>query len=352
MATFDYCGDVMRRLTNVLAIGLAVGLAATAAVAGPRIDRVRAQGLVHCGSFARPGLAIDVAEGEAAAADSVGQTPAPTPWHGLAVEICKAVAVAVLGSPEKIAFHTYEAADDFAALSDGEDDIAFLSAREMHMTGMTGRLVPGPAVYIESIAAMVPTAAGIRRLDDVDATKGVCFASGSPLEHILPGYFAGRKAAWLPMSFTEDGEMLDAYNVQRCHVLAGERTTLAMDALEPGVNQLHSLILPEAIARFPIMAATVDDDGQWSALTAWTIYTLLAGDRPATDWQVGGAAALPVVLSGSGLAKDWQAQVLHHVGSYAAILDRTVGDHSALKLPTGDNALPEQGGLLAAPMVE
>jgi general L-amino acid transport system substrate-binding protein len=327
-------------------------MGAASASAGPVLDRVHAHGVVRCGSFDRPGLAIDVAETEAAEADSAGQEPSQTPWHGLNVEICRAVAMAVLGSPDKIAFHGYDDADDLATLTQGGDDIAFLSAQEMHMTGVTGRVVPGPVVYIESIAAMLPVATGVRHLQDMDATKGVCFANGSSPEHVLPAYFAAVKRPWRPIGYTEDGEMLDAYNVQQCQILSGERTTLAMDALEGGVNGLKSVILPEPIAAFPIMATTSDSDGRWSAIVAWTVYTLMAGDRPTTDWQIGGAASMPVPMTDVGLAPDWQAHLLAYFGSYGRILDRTVGIHSALTLPPGLNAGLDQGGILIAPSLQ
>jgi general L-amino acid transport system substrate-binding protein len=334
------------------AFALTTLLLVTPASAGTILDRVRAEGTVHCGAFPRPGLAIDVGEADAAAADSIGAEPAQTPWHGLTVEICMAVATAVLGSPDKIDFHGYEAPDDFDQLAGGKDDIGFLTAAEMHMTGVTGRVVPGPIVYIESIAAMVPETSGIRHLADLDGTKGVCFGNGSAPEHVLPDYFARRHQDWHPMGYTEDGELLDAYNVHRCGVLAGERTTLAMDALETGVNGLKSLILPEPIAATPILATTGTADAEWSAIVAWTVYTLQSGDRPSTDWRVGGAAAMPVPLADAGLSKDWQTRVLKTFGSYHAIREKTLGGGSPLRLPAGLNARPEDGGALIGPMFE
>jgi general L-amino acid transport system substrate-binding protein len=332
-------------------IALCLTISAGSSVsAGPILDRVRHDGIVKCASFERPGLAIDVGEADAAAADSVGQDPDPTPWHGLNVEICKAVATVVLGSPDKIEFHGLDAPDDMADLTKGDDDIAFLTGREMHMAGIAGRVVPGPIVYVESIAAMVPTSTGAQHLADIDGMKGVCFASGSTLEHVLPGYFARVKKPWRPVGFTEDGEMIDAYNVQQCGVLAGERTTLAMDALEGGVNGLKSTILPEPIAFYPVMATSGPEDGDWSALVAWVVYTLQAGNRPSTDWAVGGAASMPVAIA--GLDKDWQAKLLTRVGSYGAMLERTVGAKSALQLPAGLNQSRENGGVLVSPGLE
>ncbi len=340
-------------LATAALLGAAIASDAYAASStSPILDRVRARGIVKCGSFERPGLAIDVVETQAAAADSIGADPAQTPFHGLNVDLCRAVATVVLGSPDKIEFHSYEGADDLSELAAGEDDIAFLSTQEMGTTGVTSRIIPGPIVYIESIAAMLPVKTGIEHLKDLNAEKGVCFANGSSAEHVLPAYFAAVKQPWRPIGYTEDGEMLDAYNVQRCQILAGERTTLAMNALEGGVNALKSRILPEPFASFPIMATTSIDDGRWSSIVAWTIHTLRAADRTATDWTIDGAASMPVALGDDGLAADWQDKLLKRFHSYATMLDHSVGAHSALRLPVGLNVGPQAGGALVGPVIE
>ncbi|MDR3493497.1 MAG: hypothetical protein P4L82_02745 [Ancalomicrobiaceae bacterium] len=331
---------------------LALILTLSSADAGPVLDRVRSRGVVHCGSYERPGIANDVGEAEAAVADSAGQEPTTTPWHGLAVDLCRAVADAVLGSPDKIAFHSYEGGEDVEALTNGDDDIAFLTATEMHATAMTGKVVPGPAIFVESINVMLPASDAARGLADLDGNKGICVAAGSTAERVVAAYYGASKRSWLPHPYTEDGEMLDAYNVQACHALAGERTWLAMQALEGGVNSLKSTILPDALVAYPIMATTGSNDGVWASIVAWTVYTLEAGDRPSTDWTVGGVAAMPVPFTAEGLAVDWQTRLIKQFGSYGAVIERDLGAKSALRLPAGLNRGPEHQGALIAPFLE
>lgn len=337
---------------RLMAVALFVTLTAFPAAAGTVLDRVRAHGSVRCGAFERPGLAIEVREAQAAAADSVGQTPDQTPWHGLTVDVCKAVALAVLGSADKIEFHGYDGADDLAGLANGEDDIAFLTGREMHQTGVTGRVIPGPVVFVESLRLMLPDNAGPRHLADVDGDKGVCFENGSPVEHLLPAYFSSRQKSWLSEGYTEEGEMIDVYNVHRCLAMAAESTHLAMIRLQRGVNNVRSVILPEPLATFPVMATTGVADGQWSAIVGWTMATLIAGDRASSDYSVGGAAAMPVAMPDAALAKDWQASVLSGIGSYRAIYERNLGTKSDLKLEPNLNDSVDRGGLIFGPIFE
>lgn len=331
-------------------LALAIGVAT--ADAGQVLDRIRAAGVVHCGSFERPGIAVDYGEAQAAVADQAGQEPTVTPWHGLAVDLCRAMADAVLGSPDKIAFHSYDGADDLAVLSGGEDDVAFLTASEMHAAGVVGKMVPGPAMFVESVSVMVPAADGARRLADVDAGKGICFMTGSSAERLLSGHFEAAKMDWRSQPYTEEGEMLDAYDAQFCHAIAGERTALAMMALEGGANTLKSVILPDALEAYPILATTGRDDGAWTSIVAWTVHTLMAGDRPSNRWTVGGVSALPVPLTDDGLDAVWQKRLIDGFGSYGALLDRNLGAKSPLGLPAGLNAPPERGGALIAPFLD
>ena len=89
----------MRRgRASALACALVVA-AAQGASAGHVLDRVKAEGVVRCGASARPGFA-------AAGEDRI---------TGLAVDLCRAVAVAVLGPRGRVEFRLYAAPRDWGA---------------------------------------------------------------------------------------------------------------------------------------------------------------------------------------------------------------------------------------------
>jgi general L-amino acid transport system substrate-binding protein len=310
-------------------------LPATAATANT-LTRAKARGVVRCAAVERPGLAEPSSDGH---------------WQGLEVDVCRAIATAALGSPDRIAFRAFATMADARAVGQGKDDVYFLTGSEISDFGLADRLVPGPAVFFESHAVMVPAAAREQHLDDL-AGQSICFVTGSPVGRSLYDHFASHGLAWRNMPFAEDGEMIDAYNVQRCHAVAYEITTLATVRWEKGINNLDSRILPEPVTTFPVLAATSADDGRWAALVAWTVHTLVAAERPETRWYPGGAAAMPVEAGRLGLDKTWQSRVVAAVGTYADIFERNLGDRSPLKLTRGPNAAPTEGGLLAGPFVE
>jgi general L-amino acid transport system substrate-binding protein len=299
-------------------------------------ERVKARGAVRCGSVERPGLAQQDGKGR---------------WHGLEVDVCRAVAAAVLGSPDKFVYRTYETPKDFDALRRQQDDVVFLSGSEINEQKLAGVLVPGPTVFVESHGVMVPASSPVRHVADLPG-EGVCFVIGSSSERSLSAFLEKAPKPWFRRPFSEEGEMTDAYNARNCHAVAGEFTTLASYRLSPGVNRLESRILPEPTTSFPLIAATGTNDAKWALVVAWTVATLVSGERPETKWYGGGAGAMPVEAPEVSLDKGWQRRVLATVGHYGEIFERNVGKGSSLQLERGLNANQADGGLLLSPFLD
>jgi len=95
--------------TASLALLLAAALAPAGARAGKTLDAVKQRGEVACGvNTSAPGFS---------AADSQGR------WQGLDVDLCRAVAAAVLGEAGKVKFVPLNSQQRFAALQAGEIDV-------------------------------------------------------------------------------------------------------------------------------------------------------------------------------------------------------------------------------------
>jgi general L-amino acid transport system substrate-binding protein len=325
----------MRYLT--IAVALITTLFLTAgAQAGAVIDRIKARGYVRCGAAVRPGLAYTDGSGR---------------WFGLEVDVCRAVAIALVGSPERISFSQYDTPKQYEAVAKGSDDLFFLTATEIVNNGLLGKLLPGPTVFVESDAVLVPDAAPAHHVSDL-AGDSICYMIASSAERSLEAYFDGIHKTWDHRAFSEDGEMNDSYNSQHCHAVAGEVTTLAVTRLSRQDPRMGGRILPEPLTVFPILAVTATGDGQWSALVAWTVHTLISAERPETKWYAGGARAMPISGPELGLDKEWQKRVVKAVGNYGDIFQRNLGSGSPLKLERGYNANQINGGLLLSPFIE
>jgi general L-amino acid transport system substrate-binding protein len=297
------------------------------------LDQVKKQGFVSCGAAQRPGVAYPNANGR---------------WDGIAVDICRGVAVAVFGSPGKVAFSYYEMPAQFARIAAGKDQLFFLSGTEIQLHNLAGKVLFGPTVFFETHRVMVPADSFAQNLADL-AGVPICTPAGSRAERSLSSYFERHHLELTPRPFTEDDEMLDAYGAKRCAAVADEATRLAKDLT---VSEKRSRLLPESTAVFPIMAATSTRDAQWAAIVAWTVDTLIAGERPETLWYAGGAKAMPVKAPELGLDDQWQARVLAAIGHYGSIYDRHLGKNSGLNLARGPNDNQSNGGLLLSPFLE
>ncbi len=321
--------------------GIALALACLAAVpaqaaGGSVIERVRAEGVLHCGAADRAGIAD--AAGDAVAA-------------GIAVDVCRALAIAVLGPAGRVTFGFYESPQSFEPLrrnpaEAGSDELAFLTGGEIAGEGLAGFLIPGPTVAIAAIAVMVPDASPARRFADLSG-QVICFMTGSPGQRALEMAAAAANLPVGRLTFQEDVELLDAYNAGRCGGVVGAVNDLGEMRQNLGIRRTGSRLLPETLAADPVIAVTGVADGEWAALVAWVFDALLLADLPGDSWQAGGAAAHPAKAL-PGLRPDWRREVQAAVGSYADIVRRNLTER--LGVAPGPNAL-WPAGLLLPPAV-
>ena len=174
------------RFIMVLPILISVCCITSVAKASSVVGRVKARGVVRCGSVGRPGLA------------SVGDEKN---WTGLNVDVCRGIAAAVLGSPELIEYHVYETPTDFDAVRNHQDDVYFLTGSEINEQKLAGKVVPGPVVFVESHAVMTMSTSTVHHIDDL-AGDSICFMIGSPAERSLSARFEAIKKGWLHRPFS------------------------------------------------------------------------------------------------------------------------------------------------------
>jgi len=318
------------RFAATLLFCASLSLQAAPAFAGPILDRIKAAGVVRCGGVARPGLVQIEPDGKA---------------HGLELDLCRAIASVVLGSDGRLEFTNYDSEKAFAAARAGHEDVMFLTGREMVENRLAGQVIPGPAIFIETTSVMVHEDEPYKHLSEL-ADKPICFSlSDGHAQYHLQAWFDAQKLAFQRMGFQEDVEMNDAYAVRYCHGLAGETTTLAETAHTDKLGTMPHRYLPEALAAYPILASTSVEDGQWAAIVAWSIDTLIRADAPTSDWARGGYESMPVEAPALGLQKGWQKKLVGLVGAYGELFDRNLGAGSELHLDRGANGpVLEKGG--------
>lgn len=312
----------MARIVAVCVVWLLGFIAAVPVQAGTVLDRIRAEHTLRCGAAERPGFAAADAEGAIS---------------GLAVDLCHAVAIAMLGPEARVDFQLYDSARAFDAVRRGADELFFLDGADIADQHLVPFVLPGPAVFHEPTTLLVPLASPVQRPRDL-AGATICLMIGSAGQRVLEATFARLRIPFTRLAFQENVEMLDAYNVQKCQAIAGDATYLAEQSRDRGVNGLASRMLSPPLAMRPIIAATGTGDGSWAALVAWALNAELLTNAPPSGWRPD-----PPDLSALGLRPAWRAEADAAVGSYSDMVRR---HFAPLHLAPGPNALWPDGLLL------
>ena len=334
---------IASKLFATALLGAGALTAAMPAMAGKTLDDIKSKGQVVCG--VSTGLA------GFSAADSNGK------WTGLDVDICRAIAAAVLKDPEKVKFVPLGAQQRFTALQSGEIDIlsrntTFTLTRDgslgLHQTAVT---------YYDGQGFMVPVKSKIKSAKQLKG-QTVCVQSGTTTEKNLADY---SKAAGLnikPVVFEKLEATNAAYFSGRCVAYTTDASGLASIRNKEAKDPAEHIILPELISKEPLGPLVRRGDDEWLAISKWVIYGLIeAEEYGVTQANAGNMASTtdPVVKRLLGIGDDtgkllgldaeWLARSIKAVGNYGEIFERNVGPTSALKLPRGNNNQWNKGGL-------
>ncbi|MGO9446445.1 MAG: hypothetical protein ACLPXB_16970 [Thiobacillaceae bacterium] len=309
------------------------------------LDKVRALGALKCGVVATP--------------EDWNKTDLHGPLTAMDVEICKAVAVAVLGPKGRLDLRAFDSelqAEE--ALSKGVVDLAVGVSPDA--TSMWHwNIAFGPPFFYDGQGFLVRHDARVNSITDLAGLK-VCVVEGTDNEKVLLARTIARGIAINPLPFQEEGEMDDGLAVRHCDAISAYTSRLAQLKVSYAKQVGHDRILPDLLTLSPVAPAYRRDDPQWSMIVDWTLYALVQAEASGVTQANVGAhrnSEDPVVQRLLGVdwatsralgieAHDWAAQVIASVGNYGEIYDHTIGSHGSLQLPRGPNALWLNGGLI------
>jgi general L-amino acid transport system substrate-binding protein len=337
----------------VCAVGCGVAQAAGfEAKDSSTLARVLAAGVLACG--------VDQEEPEYSTTDDHGSREA------FDEELCRAVAVAVLGEHARVRIVDYP--DDrtsVEALTAGAVDmVPTLTDDFTHAVG-THLEFTRPVLW-DGVGFLVLGAGPAMQARQLSGKK-ICFLAETTVEESVRSWFAREHLEYVPFPFQEEGEMEAAFATGNCGALAGDRTRLAGTRALLAQHGKPTRLLAETISKDPLAAAVCDDDPQWAAMVQWVMEALMQAEesgvrranvesmRAGAAKASGGDPVLWFLLGGShqigsglGLRDDWVVQVIKATGNYGEIYERDLGSGSALKLPRGENRLVERGGAMMA----
>jgi general L-amino acid transport system substrate-binding protein len=274
----------------------------------------------------------------------------------LGAEICRAVAVAVLGGEEGLAMPVFPAEPEaLAGLKAGTIDLAVgispsVTVAEQYGVGF------GLPVFYDSQRFMVAKQSGANSLSGL-RDRLVCALDMTPPERTLRDEMTARGIPFALMAHSEQGELDAAVAVRRCDAGTGMETRLAQSRANFHARTSDFVFLPERLALSPVVPAYRYGDQTFGLIVDWTVGALIeAEELGITQQNVADAGRREdmraerlrghdfATAQALGLSRDWVAKVIAATGNYGEIFERTTG--RPYHLDRGLNALWTQGGLM------
>lgn len=285
-------------------------------------------------------------------------------WNGFDSEICRAVATAILGAPDKAVFVPLSWPQRFPALQSGSVDIVVNhTSWTLQRNSVLGFQFSLP-YFFGGTQFMIKKKAGIASATQLDGVT-VCVPAGTTTERLAADYLTSKKLSFRMLPFEKTEEARAAYLADRCDTIAGWGPTLAVFGARRAKDAAENIMLPEVLTNEPVSAVVRQGDEKFLILVNWVIAALIEAEelgitsanveamKANTDPRVARLlGAQPGLGKGVGLRDTWAYDVLKHVGNYGEIFTRNLGTDSPYKLQRGLTRLWKDGGVLYAPVFD
>ena len=316
---------------------------ATSFPTSSRLSRIHQRGLLVCGVF--PGIA------GFAQVDRTGR------YTGFDIDLCRAVAAAVVGSADRIRFETVATLD----LLQRSSDIDLVSRRltwSLRREGMG--VLFGPITFYDGQGFLV---AGHLRAHGVDGLAGVpiCVVENSEHDVSLMAYFRRHRIPLERIGVADGAAAGRALAGGRCQAFSAdvsELTSVRSTMEDPRAFR----ILADRITSEPLAQLVRQEDIDLFNVLRWTVFAMITAEElGVTSANVGEMArsedpdvgrllgTVPGNGAALGLDEAWARRVIADVGNYGEVFERNLGTSTPIGMERGPNALWSSGGLLVAP---
>ncbi len=335
--------------------GAALVFAATiwhaAPAAAGRLADIEHRGVLVCGVY--PGVA------GFASVDARGN------YSGFDIDICRAVAAAIFGRPDKVRFIV--TADLGALTRSPEIDmvarrLTWTLSREAPASETPPGFMFGPITFFDGQTFLAPKSLGLTSVSSLAGRK-VCVEDGEGWAGNLARFSRanGLGLQLVVAASRSDGEKR-LFSGQ-CEAWSADESMLGAIRADAPRPEDYA-ILPWQFTKEPLAPLLRQGDDQFFQIVRWTVFALIDAEElgitaaNADRMRSGGdpdqrrlLGAEPGIGRPLGLGDDWAFNVIRAVGNYGEIFARDIGSGNRIKLDRGLNALWTRGGLMYAPPV-
>jgi general L-amino acid transport system substrate-binding protein len=322
------------------------------------LERVRGRKRLRCGvTDGLPGFAERNLTGQ---------------WRGFDVDLCRAVAAAVLGESRAVSIVPLSSRTRYAALQSGAVDMVAGGASYTFTHDAALGLDFVGVSYFDALGFLTAApkskpltgaliASPVATMADLNGGR-ICVQGGSAAQQALAEVFRVRGFSYRPIVKDDRQQALAAYARGQCDAVADDLSVLAVDRASLRRPDA-STILSDTLADDPLGLMVREGDDRWADVVRWTLNALVLAEadkltsgnvEQARQDSVDPDVRRLLGLEGEagrrlGLDNDWALRAIALVGAYGQIFDRNLG--APLKLERGRNALwtADRPGLLYAP---
>ena len=263
---------------------------------------------------------------------------------GFDIDLCRAVAAAVLGDPDAFEIRLITAAERGPTIQSGEVDLLVRT-----VTWTTSRDAAwgnyAQTMFYDGQGFMVPKSLGVTSALEL-AGAAVCVTSGTTTELNMADFFRQNNLEYNPKVYEDTDVVLEAYKSGACEVFTNDRSQLA--ALRTALpNPDDHVILPETISEEPLGPVVPHGDEQWFDLVKTVMGLLIYAEAyginstNVDDMAAGDNVKAKRLLGteGSfgqeelGLDQNVGQTIIKSVGNYGEIYARNLDNPDGVQLP-------------------
>jgi general L-amino acid transport system substrate-binding protein len=341
----------MFKRTTAIVLVVAVLLGAVAVVSaqdevvlGPITQRIIDRGELICGGNANlTGFGVVNDAGE---------------YSGFDIDICRAVAAAILGDANAMSVRPLTAAERQAAIQGGEIDMMSRNTTWTLSRDVVWGATFGPTTFYDGQGIGTRADLGITTVEELDGAR-ICVQQGTTTELNITDVVESRGLNIEILTFPDSASTWSGYLEGRCDAWTTDKSGIvSFHATAPDPSE--HMILDETFSKEPLGPLSSQSDPQFADIIAWTVFGLIQAE----EWDITSENVTDFLDSDSpdiqrflgqgdtesgnylGIANDFMVTVISQVGNYGEIYERNL---APLGLGRGLNALWTDGGLMYAP---
>jgi general L-amino acid transport system substrate-binding protein len=292
-------------------------------------------------------------------------------YVGFDIDICRAVAAAILGDANAIEVRPLEGTERQAAIQSGEIDMMSRNTTWTLSRDVTWGAIFGPTTFFDGQGVGTRTELGVTTIAELSGSA-MCVQDGTTTQLNIGDYVSANNLDIEILTYPDANSTWDAYLNGACDSWTTDKSGIASFHIAAPDPSEH-VILAETISKEPLGPLSPQSDPQFAEIVAWTVYGLINAEEAGitsenindflpTDGEADEAYIERVgpnvarILgqgnneSGSylGLANDFMVQVISQVGNYGEIYERNLTP-IGLSRAGSVNDLWTRGGLIYAP---